>query len=470
MPIFPPRLPVSRLRSRAGNLAVMTALLALALLGTVGLSVDIARGYALRNRLMTALDAGALAGGRVLGTANVEADLSMYFNANLPKDFMGAIVDEPKVTVASDLETMEVSVSAVMPTLFMHLFGYDYLPVTASNRVRRTMHGLELALVLDVTGSMWSSDKIGQLRNAASDLVNILFGSNGTLNTLWMSVVPYTATLNLGANRQDWLTADSPTQTDYVPDTWRGCVEARSGHDADNAPPATAKFKAFLYPSTKDQYTDGGDNDWLPVTDSSNYINSNDRAGPNLGCGPPLLPPTNVKQDILDKIAALKGVNRGGTMANLGLQAGWFTLSPKWRGLWGGATPDGLPFDYGLPDTGKAVVLLTDGSNEWYDYSKPPTGDFTAYGRLQEGRLGTTDSGTATSRINTRMLDLCTAMKAQKITIYTITLMVTSQTTKDLYMSCASQPIYYFNSPSAAELRGIFQQIGTQLSNLRLEK
>jgi hypothetical protein len=129
-----------------------------------------------------------------------------------------------------------------------------------------------------------------------------------------------------------------------------------------------------------------------------------------------------------------------------------------------------LPFDYGLPDTGKAVVLLTDGSNEWYDYSKPPTGDFTAYGRLQEGRLGTTDSGTATSRINTRMLDLCTAMKAQKITIYTITLMVTSQTTKDLYMSCASQPIYYFNSPSAAELRGIFQQIGTQLSNLRLEK
>ena len=179
---------------------------------------------------------------------------------------------------------------------------------------------------------------------------------------------------------------------------------------------------------------------------------------------------TNKRTDILNKIGTLKGVNRGGTMANLGLQAGWFTLSPLWRGLWGGPTPAGLPLDYGTPDTDKAVVLLTDGANEWYDHAKQPAYDYTAYGRLSEGRLGTTTGSQATTRINSRMTDLCTAMKAKKITIYTITLMVTSNTTKDLYRSCASQPSYYFNSPSAVELRGIFQQIGSQLSNLRIEQ
>jgi hypothetical protein len=61
-------------------------------------------------------------------------------------------------------------------------------------------------------------------------------------------------------------------------------------------------------------------------------------------------------------------------------------------------------------------------------------------------------------------------MKAKNITIYTITLMVTNTTTMDLYRSCASQPTYYFNSPTVTELRGIFQQIGSQLSNLRIEQ
>ena len=46
----------------------------------------------------------------------------------------------------------------------------------------------------------------------------------------------------------------------------------------------------------------------------------------------------------------------------------------------------------------------------------------------------------------------------------------TNNTTKDLYRSCASQPSYYFNSPTATELSGIFRQIGSQLSNLRIER
>lgn len=457
-------------RTRRGNIAVMTALLAVPAIGAVGVAVDLGRAYMLHNRMTTAIDAAALAGGRVLTTANVGADVRMYYYANIPPDFLGATVGAPTITVAADNETMVVRASATLPTTFIRVLGIDHVPVSVSNQVRRTVRGMELALVLDVTGSMWSSNKIGQLRDSAKDLVNILFGSNETSRTLWISLVPYTATVNLGADRQGWLAAASPRAADYQPSTWRGCVEARPSHDADELPPSSAPFTAFLYRSTLGLHAGGGDNDWPPINDPLPYTDNNNRTGPNVGCGPPVLPLSGNKAEILGRIDALRGVNRGGTMANIGLQAGWFTLSPLWRGLWGGPTPAGLPLDYDTPDVDKAVVLLTDGSNEWYDHPKPPTGDYTAYGRLSEGRLGTTTASQATSRINSRMTDLCTAMKARKITIYTITLMVTSETTKSLYRSCASQPTYYFNSPTSAELRGIFQQIGSQLSNLRLDK
>ena len=129
----------------------------------------------------------------------------------------------------------------------------------------------------------------------------------------------------------------------------------------------------------------------------------------------------------------------------------------------------------------KVVVMLTDGNNEWYD--KPgaapgcagietpctfPDADYTAYGRLSEGRLGTTVNTTATGRINTRMTALCTAMKANNITIYTIVLQLNNTVTQNLYRNCASKPEYFFVSPSAADLSAIFREIATQLSNLRL--
>ena len=45
-------------------------------------------------------------------------------------------------------------------------------------------------------------------------------------------------------------------------------------------------------------------------------------------------------------------------MANLGLAWGWRTISPQWRGLWGGDTPDFLPFDYGESFMDKEIADL----------------------------------------------------------------------------------------------------------------
>ena len=103
-----------------------------------------------------------------------------------------------------------------------------------------------------------------------------------------------------------------------------------------------------------------------------------------------------------------------------------------------------------------------DFQDEW------PGADYTAYGRLNEARLGTTSNGAATTEVNDRMLELCEAMKAQDIIMYTITFQLSNTTTQQLYEDCATSPDHYFNSPTNSQLQQVFVEIANELSNLRI--
>ena len=250
-----------------------------------------------------------------------------------------------------------------------------------------------------------------------------------------------------------------------------------------------------------------GDNDWDPdgpesALKSDNDLYQDEGTGPNLGCGPAITPLVASKSTIQAAIDEMAPWHRGGTMANLGLVWGWRVLSPRWRGLWDGDLPDELPLAYEEQNMEKVVVLLTDGNNEWFDYpgttfkwggsggdnhykglpgantypTSPtnfqttwPGADYTAYGRLSEGRLGTTNNGTARATINTRMLGLCTAMKAQGIIIYTLTFGPSPSTaTRDLYTACATEPDMYMHAATASTLQQNFVTIADELSALRI--
>ncbi len=152
------------------------------------------------------------------------------------------------------------------------------------------------------------------------------------------------------------------------------------------------------------------------------------------------------------------------------------------------------------------MILLTDGNNEWYDYpgitwtvsgqqrrsgvpganayptnlggfnyqnhfrnTLYPSADYTAYGRLSEGRLGTTSQSAANTILDNRMLAMCTAMKAQNIQIYTMTFGGAPDSgTQTLFTNCATEPDMYYNAPTAGQLQEAFEQIADELSNLRI--
>lgn len=627
-----------------GTVSVLFGLSVVAVVGFLGLATDAGRGYIAKARLGQALDAAALAGGKVIHLPYRDAEIQKYFEANFPDDYMGSAVVEFDIDVGSGNEQLTISATAKVPTTFLRVLHIDDMKVSARSVVKRSVRGLELALIMDNTGSMRSRGKIDTMKAAASDLVNILYGDKETINNFWVGLVPFVATVNIGKEHTDWLTED-PTVPDsyeerrrisdgtpigdmtrhggiyaaydrflrqssrqgayqrqrnyrdtseigldwghgnekiivgyrlissankgfvemrrdrvivqfyfegsddgrnwtplhytravykkkrrrgqsrmaiidvtggvwqpkafrmhrvrirdhkqrisdmfvaefemysYVkietpPVPWKGCVEARvSPHDESDDPPSEELFNIHYWRSTIGDYGDQkGDNDW-PEIDEANEA-QNEGTGPNLGCGPAITSLTAEKTKILDAIDEMQPWHRGGTHANLGLAWGWRVISPRWQGLWGGDTPASLPMDYDEPLMDKVAIVLTDGENVYYDWpgglpgspqsgSHPDT-DYTAYGRLSEGRLGTTNKAAAVVEINRRMARLCENMKDEGIVIYAITFQLNDEPTKELFRNCASDPSKYYDSPSNEQLRTTFVEIGNELTNLRI--
>lgn len=499
---------------KRGSVTIMAGLLAIPLIAMTGVAIDLARVWLVKSRLQMSLDAAVLVVAKNLSTGGTSADGLNLFWANWGRTssssmigFLGATATTPVVHnpapggVSGSVQL--TSTATVTPTL-VGIIGIGPVTVNAASTAQTAAYGLELALVLDNTGSMAGSS-IASLISASNQLLGILYGGSDTQPHLWVSVVPFAATVNIGNAHTDWLVAGSLKPSDYSPSSWMGCVMARTantgataGDDFNDTPPSAGHyFEPFLYQSTYHKYSytqnhqtyyDIGDNDWR----ASNWTrtgnepdSSNNSVGPNLDCPSlPILPETASKAAITTVINQMVPVYRGGTFINLGLQAGWWAISPSWQGLWGDPN---MPLAYNTPYMKKVIVLMTDGNNEWYDWAGGVPGvgvnasgqtvnydgdaDFTAYGRLLTNTLGLNVSqSTITADLNTWMSQMCTTIKANGIIIYTILFNNTTTATVTLFQNCASPgpPTHYFNSPTGAALQSAFTQIGQELSTLRL--
>ncbi len=123
---------------RASRKAVLALIFALAVPITVGAgyTLDTVRGYAVQARLSHAVDAAALAGGRVMFDDQRDGHVRTFFETMFPNGFLGAhtgplaIADDPRAG------TLTVSAHATMKTLFTRLLGGSDLKVEAQSIVR----------------------------------------------------------------------------------------------------------------------------------------------------------------------------------------------------------------------------------------------------------------------------------------------------------------------------------------------
>ena len=191
-----------------GNIAMLFGLsVPVLILMTVG-GVDIHRASTVRVNLQDALDAAALSAARSpytedvdlqrVGLASLRANLQAYPNITLNEAATSFVLNDDDVVIA----TSKVDVKTLVANLFLPPYGKfmdDYLPVGAHSEVDRSSRNIEVALVLDITGSM-GGQRIIDLKAAAKDLVDLIVQPVQSPYYSKVALVPYSNSVNPGSH------------------------------------------------------------------------------------------------------------------------------------------------------------------------------------------------------------------------------------------------------------------------------
>lgn len=438
------------LKDTSGVNAIIFAMVLPALFAAGGLAVDLANAYNVKNKLSQALDKAALATANSVGT---EAELTQiainFFEANFRAEGLG-VAATPVVTFTED--TVVVSASANVNTYFIGIFGSDDLTVTAESEVTRELSGIEVAMVLDVTGSM-AGDNIVALRSASTSFFDILFSRITDPELLRIGLVPYSSSVNVGpyglgenpdgsfydtpfVDRPETDQFLNPEDIDYHPTEnleWRGCVLAEPNPD-DTLDDTRSGFQMYRYPRECTRVRFG----------QCTRV----RIDPNRNCPTtPVVPLTNNRTQLQATIDALP--TRGHTYGNFGMLWGWRLISPE------PPFTEGVAYDD--PRWEKAVIMMTDGQNTIHPF-------YGAYGLSSQSDL-------TTAAQNSRFVEICENMKQRGILIYTITFQSNvPESTRDFYRQCATSPTLYEHAPNDERLQEIFEGIANQLSRLHISR
>ncbi len=247
--------------------------------------------------------------------------------------------------------------------------------------------------------------------------------TSGSKKTCVKTVTPVITTTTTGAPYTHTWTANDHS-------TWSGCVmdrqrngqttngasaAASQDYDITNTTPNTSVSDS-LFPAENNQYCNTGSSvttlsyNWTALSNQINAMNA-----------------------------------YGATNQAIGMEHGWQTLTP------------GMP--YGAPtvpaNTSRYIIIVSDGLNtmdRWY-------GD------------GSTENTTQDGYIDTRMNSVCTAAKADGITVYSIYVNIGgSDGNSAPLQNCASDSTKFFALTTTSAIVTTFNQIAQQITNVRVSK
>ena len=230
----------SFLSDRVGTILVAFAVILPVLVGAVGMSMDAAESYLVRQRLGGTIDAAALAAtASETDPDKIKERVSEFFAANYPDTDVGTTHDL-NTTVADD-GSVTVSAYADYNTKFMKVLGIDKITVYRTTTVQHKVgNNIELALVLDISGSMNDNNKINDLKDAANNLIDTVVYDDQSQYYSKVAVVPYSVAINASSYANAARGAVSGTAT-ITNATWQtGSSKAITGVTKANPAVVTA--------------------------------------------------------------------------------------------------------------------------------------------------------------------------------------------------------------------------------------
>jgi hypothetical protein len=197
-------------KDRSGNIVFLFAFMLTILFLFAGGAVDYSRWNAVRADMTESMDAASLALAQ-LASSNpdlTETELKEYGRKFFEANFNYEQNLEPGwniIFALNDDAIIGTCITGKIKTYLLGVAGIDDLKIDKCVEITKKGSGrIELALVLDVTGSMDQyidgEKKIDSLKDAVDTLLDVLYGSDETSENIKIGVVPFNANVNAGGS------------------------------------------------------------------------------------------------------------------------------------------------------------------------------------------------------------------------------------------------------------------------------
>jgi len=293
-----------------GIFAVIFGVMAIVLVAFAGAAVDYTMVETAKTRAQVALDSAAL--GLQPTIYNSPAPTSDSLKTTATK-LLTQRLNDSSITAAVDgattdtgSGTLTLTATITTPTYFVSLLGISSLTTKLVSEATRKRINLEVAMVLDNSGSMANYSRMTNLKKAALCAMNVLFNALDectdakvtatndlapTEQNIWVGIVPFTGFVNVGTGyanatwmdttglssiSNDNFDSDDNDATPYtgtvnrftlfsnIGKSWSGCVEARPyPYDTDDTTPTSATPDTLFVPEFAPDTPSGYSNSYL---------------------------------------------------------------------------------------------------------------------------------------------------------------------------------------------------------------
>ncbi len=456
--------PKTVMRDERGGMTLFVLVFFILLMVVGGMAVDYQRHDMARADLQNALDRGILAATNSNHIYDPNGQLTLDEQAaEVIQDYMASRVDRShavdlvaSVTATTGGRAVLATASRPLNTIFLRMVGINQLDVNVQSGAVQAAPRLEIALVLDVSGSMgWDSTsapgtKLSQLQVAAKNFIDTVLSADNQAQTL-ISIVPFSQQVNMPRAMADLYNIDR--HHDYS-----SCIDY---HEMD--------FNTVVLPM----------NPATPYTQGQHFRENSEDFGCPKGYNA-ITPFSNTPQTLKDAIDAL--APESWTATYFGMKWGQHLLDTSSRPLVDAMIANGdLSADFtGWPHASnntsvrKITVVMSDGQNtrlneindddyddhspDWWNSNNPPSGT----------KISIINSE-ATGEGDVLLKDICDQAKlGLNATVYTIGFELAGQPVAQAALEDCSSSLTTHYLVEGVDINTAFQNIADEIVNLKL--
>tara|TARA_R110002020_G_scaffold67179_10_gene176514 strand:+ start:3844 stop:5265 length:1422 start_codon:yes stop_codon:yes gene_type:complete len=440
-----------------GSVTIFAGAVIVMILLVAGIAYDLQRHEMERVRIQSTADMAVLAAADLDQTLDPQAVVQDYFDkAGIPNGTNAITVEE-----GLNFRTVSVNADGTIPTNFMTMLGIDTLPLRSRAEAEERVNNVEISMVLDISGSMASGDKMPNLRDAAETFVDTVI-NDSTRDLVSISIIPYSEHVSAGPAIMSKFNVDWNNPYSH-------CMEFS---DSD--------FNTSTMRRNK-QYDQVQHMEW-----GSNTMSLNTPVCP-VGQHEDIVAFSQDAAALKYKISRL--VPRGSTSIFAGMKWAAGLLDPDFNSINVSLAQDGVtdpvftarPAAFSDRETLKTVILMTDGQNHysyrinnnyyanashaahWNNYSL----DWYLNRYVNSWQRSSWKYLKYWPEYGDSLLsNVCSAAKEKNIVIWSIGFEVTDYSA-GVMRDCASSPSHFFRV-EGVEIKEAFKAIARQINQLRL--